>query len=311
MKVPLDRQGAGSFKYTVSAKAAEFENSKGPFKVALPSADELRFVAIGNTYCSGYSDAKAPKLAAAMLKCHPQLFVHLGKVMELQTWDYSWDPHFFDKWGPLTLTVPTLLAPDYGDHCGMGLKTFYTPAGQGPVLNWTQTIGQVLLIGIDGLEDWSAKSKNAKWLQGILKGSQAKFIFAFDHFPGYSTGREARPVKGKLLWQPLQQCRDTILPMLGRYKATAILSADDFHYERREPTPDKGVTCFVVGGGGAKTYRNSGRASAVNPFAQTGFYRDHVTGFVCFVIQGDTCKMQAITYEGEVVDQKTFALRRL
>jgi hypothetical protein len=98
--------------------------------------------------------------------------------------------------------------------------------------------------------------------------------------------------------------------MLGKYQATAIASAYDYDYERTEPTPDKGVTCIVAGAGGAKTYRQSNRASGNNPFAKTSVYREHTPSYVCFEIKADACVMNAYDLQGNVIDEKTFAPRQ-
>jgi len=310
LKVPL-AAGTRKFRYTVASKVGRFETSNGPFEARLPDSEgkHLRFVTIGNTRCHTYSDGNAPLLVAGILKAQPDLFIHAGQVVELASWDFEWDPHFFGKYGPLLATVPTYLAPDGGDQVGMVHKTFYTPAGESEVLNWTQVFGQVRLIGIDGIRGWLPGSENAKWLEGVLKDSREKFVFVFNHFPGYSSGQMSRPAGyGKAMWKPLQESRDVVLPLLAKYRATAMISALDFDYERCEVAGDKGVTCIIVGGGGAKTYRLSGRAAQNNPFTGTGpFFPGH--SFAVFDVKGDTCEMKAYSIDGRQIDQKTFKAR--
>ena len=206
--------------------------------------------------------------------------------------------------------MPTYLAADGGDHAGLALKLFSTPAGDSEMLNWTQALGGVRLIGIDGIDDWSAGSANARWLESVLKGSRERLILAFNHFPGYSDGQHSRPARNGKLWTPLQQCRDVICPLLGKYKATAMASAYDYEYERIEPTPDKGVTCIIAGAGGAMTLRQSNRASGNNPFAKTSVFREHTPSYVCFEITAEACVMKAYDLQGNVIDQKTFAPRQ-
>ncbi|MCE5280434.1 MAG: hypothetical protein ABFD92_19575 [Planctomycetaceae bacterium] len=310
LKVTLPK-GTRKFTYTVISKLGDMIDSKGPFTVSLPASDAktLRVVTYGNSRGNYYSWTKASLYADGMLKCKPDIFVHLGQVMEFASWDFQWDVFYLDKFAQLMATVPTYLAPDGGDHTGLTLKLFSTPAADEQNLTWTQAFGPVRLIGIDGIWDWSAASANAKWLERVLKDSREKYILAFNHFPGYSTGQQSRP-RGGSMWTPLQQCRDTICPLLGKYKAAAIVSAFDYHYERVEPTPDKGVTSIIAGAGGAKTYRQSNRASANNPFAKTSVFREHTPSFVCFEISDKECVMKAYNLAGKVIDEKTFAPRQ-
>jgi hypothetical protein len=66
-----------------------------------------------------------------------------------------------------------------------------------------------------------------------------------------------------LNWVPLSAfitsggpyCWNDVLPLLGKYKATAMLCGNDPDYERCEPTPDKGCTQIVIGCSGKDAYR--------------------------------------------------------
>ncbi|KKN17302.1 hypothetical protein LCGC14_0967110, partial [marine sediment metagenome] len=47
-----------------------------------------------------------------------------------------------------------------------------------------QEINGVLLIGIQGRDDFSAGGSKAKWLEKVLAGSKARYIFLMTHYPG-------------------------------------------------------------------------------------------------------------------------------
>ncbi|MCE5325575.1 MAG: hypothetical protein ABFD92_17680 [Planctomycetaceae bacterium] len=302
LKVMLPK-GTRKFKYTIAGKAGAFEDAKGPFEVTLPDPQNFRFLAVGNTRNSSNNITLCPALIAQMLKTRPQLFMHAGQVVELGTWDFHWDPYYFTPYAQVLATVPTYLAPDGGDHTGMVYKTFWTPAGDSEVLNWTQVIGNARFIGLDGAQDWAAGSPNAAWLEGVLKNSREKFVFVFNHFPGYASG-----MMGKMKLPPLVQCREVILPLLAKYNATALISAFDYDYERCEATPPKGVTCIIVGAGGSKRLNQSPTATRNNPFAGTGpFVYEH--SFAVFDVKADACVMTAIDIAGKEIDSKTFKPR--
>ena len=95
-----------------------------------------------------------------------------------------------------------------------------------------------------------------KWLESVLSKSNEKFVFVFNHFPGFSSGR---PIGTFLIrkrsFKPAEQARDVIHPLLAKHRVSAVISACDFSYERSEPPPDKGVPQLIFGGGGAKLYR--------------------------------------------------------
>ncbi|MCE5327330.1 MAG: hypothetical protein LLG01_13060 [Planctomycetaceae bacterium] len=311
LKVPLPK-GTRKFTYVVTSNLGDAVDSKGPFTVSLPASDAktLRVVTYGNSSGNYYSWTKASLYAQGMLKLKPDIFVHVGQIMEFGAWDFQWDVFYLEKFAQLMATVPTYVAPEYRDRSGLAQKLFASPTADEENLNWTQAFGPARLIGIDGVAGWTKDSPNAKWLEGVLKDSREKYVLAFNHYPGYSDGQQSRPrSRGAPMFAPLQQCRDTICPLLGKYKATAIVSAFDYDYERVEPTPDKGVTCIVAGAGGAKTYRLSNRALDNNPFAKTSVTREHTPSFVSFEISDKECVLKAYDLAGKVIDEKTFQPR--
>jgi hypothetical protein len=305
LKIPLPK-GARKVSYRVTAELGGKKSKVGPFSFHLPRgpAGHLKFVVIGNTRCHHlYTKHTGPKLAAAMLAQKPDLFLHAGQVSEFPWWDFYWEPAFFEPYRKLVRTVPTyLVGPEFREHSGGAKAIFYTPASEGYARTWTQVIQGVRIIAIDGIQDWSAASNNTKWLDTVLSESKEKYVFVFDHFPGYASGKLSRPP----LFRPMAQAREVIHPLLAKHKATALISACEFEYERSEPEGDKGVPQIVIGGGGAKYYAQSGRATRNNPFIKV-YHRRH--GFCLFEVQGEKCLMRAIDIDGVEMDRRSFAPR--
>ena len=60
------------------------------------------------------------------------------------------------------------------------------------------------------------------------------------------------------------------MPLLGKHKATMMLSSWDPNYERLEPTPDKGCTQLVTGAIGFKTFHRWDTRFGSHPFGPGG-----------------------------------------
>jgi len=176
-------------------------------------------------------------------------------------------------------------------------------------------IGPVRLIGIDGYQQWAAGTDNHKWLEETLKSSKDKYIFVLDGFPGYSSGKSSRHLNFFT-----KQTREVVLPLLGKYKASAMLCSWDPDYERVEPTPDKGCTQIVTGAIG-KYAQRFGRAMRANPFGPDKSKEWVGVGstrhFCVFDVKDDAVQMQVLacpadgnTSDYRVLDKKAFKPRQ-
>jgi predicted phosphodiesterase len=273
---------------------------------ALPKDGKLRFVALGDNRSNpeGWS-----KVAAAALKAKPDLVVHTGDLVSQGRADWLWEDQFFTPAKDLLATVP--FYPVIGNHEGdapLYYELFYTPSPDGRGRNWQQTIGAVQLIGIDGSADWSGGGQNAKWLEGVLAGSQAKFVFLVTHYPAWSSSRHGRMEEegGQAAERKVRAARQVILPLLAKYRATAMIAGHDHNYQRSEPP--EGVTVIVTGGAGAPLYQESEDAAGQNPYSKAFAAVLH---YCLFAIDGDACTMQALTPEGKVLDERSWNARRI
>ena len=97
-----------------------------------------------------------------------------------------------------------------------------------------------------------------------------------------------------------------IMPLLARYRATAMIAGHDHNYERNEPPPNQGVTSITSGGAGAPLRPKSNRAAAANPYSKVF---SPVLHYCVFDVSDNVCEMKVYGLDGKVIDQKTFAAR--
>ena len=265
----------------------------------------LRFVAAGDSRT--YPD-KWKKIAEGIARVGPELILFSGDLVADGRNDTQWDRDFF---GPARgLLSRTPFYPVIGNHerdCLLFKEIFYTPSRDGRASNWTQSIGPVLLIGIDGRQDWSKGSKNVEWLEKQLKDAEAEFIFMLTHYPAWTSSGHGRLGKdGRPKELPIRQGQDVLMPLLKRYRATALIAGHDHCYERSEPPG--GVTHIITGGAGAPPYGKSKDAARQNPHSKVFVSKLH---YCLFDIKGDSCVFAAITPEGKVLDTRSWQARKI
>ena len=315
MPVPKDTREVA---YTLTATIGQHVTKRGPFTAYLPdiAATEFRFVAFGNVRAHSAATGKWGPNTTTVLRLKPDFILHTGNANEHGTWEYDWERRYFQPGGDLLAAVPTFITPCYRDLNGVVNELHYTPAPDTYLHSWTKVIGPVRLIGLNGNHLWKADEQNAQWLERVLKAAKEKFIFVLNAYPGYSSGKSSRSAN---LW--LDQSRDVVMPLLAKYKATAMLSGWDPDYERCEPTPDKGCTQIVTGAIGKASYRHSGKAGARNPFGQNKGrpWAGAPVPHVCvFDVKGDRVEMKVLALRSQaddtesdlqVLDNKTFTSR--
>jgi hypothetical protein len=317
IRVPVP-QGTRRVSYTLTAKVGPHKTTRGPFRTTLPdvNAKTFRFVAFGNVRAHRYALAGWERGTAIVRDLNPAFILHTGNASEHGSWEWTWEERYFEKGGMMLASIPTFIAPCYRDFNGAVNELHYTPGPRGYGHSWTKVIGPVRLICLDGNHWWKPDGHNTRWLEAVLREAEEKFVVVMNAYPGYSSGRSSRKLN---VWT--KQTRHVILPLLGKYKATCLLSGWDPDYERCEPTLDKGCTQIVTGAFGKTPYRRSGRASRNNPFSGKTKDRDHCFYYglhVCvFDVKADTLEMTVRGFGGKstkvdelpVVDRKVFPAR--
>ena len=296
---------AADTRYHYSLKASlvgsDVVVSTGPCAVrTLPAGGKFTFVILGDSRTFPKDWAK---VAQAVAKTRPALAVFVGDMVTAGRIDSQWDEQFFSPGKNFFATIPFFgIIGNHEQNCPLFTRIFPTPGDK----NWSQKVGSVLFVGIDGAMNWAPDSKLAKWLDGVLAKSDAKFVFLASHYPAWTSGHHGRLNKdGRPREKSLRQAQDVIMPLLKKYNATAMFAGHDHIYERSEPAD--GVTMVVTGGAGAPLYGKVKNAKKQNPHSRAFAAKHH---YCLLTIDGDTCTMKVFTPKGELIDTRTWAGRK-
>jgi len=263
-----------------------------------------RFVALGDS--RKYPD-EWRRVAEAAASHRPQLLLCTGDMIGRGTFEGGWDPGFFTP-GKALLDITPMYAV-LGNHDAFSPMCdvmFPTPADDGKVRNWSQRVGQVLLVGLNGADNF-VRGPAAVWLdKALAEGDSAAFIFVTSHYPPLSSSMHGKlDDEGDSAERETRRAQEVILPLLQKHGATAFICGHDHNYERSEPPG--GVTVVTSGGAGAGLRRKSPDAERQNPHSAVF---DSSWHYCLFEIEGTTCTMKALTPDGRVIDTRTWEARQ-
>jgi len=294
----VDGLDPGDYPYRVKPDVDADGSRRGTART-LPAAAPFRFVVFGDVYPFDDTWSHVSEAVAAE---RPALAVFSGDMVIHGRNDREWDETFFGRAESLLANVPFYaVIGNHEDHSPLFNRIFMTP---GDCLNWAQEVGPVLLVGIDGADDWREGSAMAEWLDRTLAASGAAYIFAFNHYPCWSSGGHGRLAEdGRPVEAAVRAARDVVLPLLERHRATAVFSGHDHCYERSEPPG--GVTAVISAGAGSRLYNRSTHPEQ-NPYSEVF---ESVHHYCLLAVGDDRCELKAVALDGHVVDTRTWAPR--
>jgi hypothetical protein len=234
--------------------------------------------------------------ARAIATHQPDLCVFLGDMVSFGRQQDEWGDEFLHPGAALFASTPVY--PILGNHdeaSPLFDEIFTTPGGR----NWSQRIGPLLLVGLNGTDDWSAGAPAAAWLDGVLAGAaDARFILAFNHYPAWSSGPHLRTgADGQPVEKYCRVSRNLILPILQRHRVTALFSGHDHLYERS--VLPSGMMLFISGGAGAYLYEKGARGEQ-NPYSRAYASTHHH----CLIdLEAARCVLRAIALDGRLIDE--------
>lgn len=241
------------------------------------------------------------RISSHVLTVKPDFVMHTGDIIGNGNDYEAWDREFAKPGEAFLATVPTFYT--FGNHennVSMIYQIFGFP--QDDRSSYTQVIGPVQIFGMNRFENWGKNSPNLVWMEKELAASKAPFIFAFTHYPAWSSGSHGNDKLGN----------EIHFPIFNKYGVTASIAGHDHCYERSEPG---GTTMLIAGGAGAHLY--DPLKAKDNPHSK--IYRSEYS-FIVFTTDGTKCTMKAYTYGGlktpdeerklEMIDTRTWEPRK-
>ncbi|MFB3893915.1 MAG: metallophosphoesterase [Phycisphaerae bacterium] len=290
------------YEYSLTAALAsgKIAVSSGPHPVkTLPGGDKLVFAAMGDNR----EGAEVWRhISRHVLGSGADFAVHSGDMTDSGQVSKWWSQQFWRPAAEFCASMPCFYV--MGNHERSEAvfdMVFATPSGTS---NWQQQVGPVLLVGINSYKgDWSEGSANVKWLDGVLSGSKARFIFLIAHHPPYSTveGGGYKNMRGPFA-------------LLARYGGTAMICGHAHGYERSEPGVQ--TSMIITAGAGAPLYHGT-PDDTINPYSKV---LESVYNYCLFTIDGDRCTMKALSFgddqsaklgEPTVIDTRTWQAREV
>ena len=269
----------------------------------LPSGGEFSFIMVGDVYPF---DDTWERVSRAIAAERPSLVVFSGDMLLDGRSDEQWDRCFFHRAEELLASVPFYAV--IGNHeqdCPLFDRIFLTPGGR----HWSQRIGPLLLVGVDGRAGLEDAAALLEWLRGVLDGSDAKYIFVFSHYPAWSSaghgrlGPDGRPIEAAVRF-----AKEAVLPLLREHGATAYVNGHDHCYERSELPGGEagGITTITSAGAGSRLYRKARQSGEQNPHSKVFVSAHHY----CRVHVTDTaCEMTVVDLAGAVLDRRVWRPR--
>lgn len=284
--------------FAVCAVAAQEEIPGGQ-----PAADEIRFVAVGDTGNGNEGQrAVAAQMRAAQEKSRFGLILFLGDNIYR-----SGEPKDFGEKFALPyrsfIENGTELRGVIGNHDArseagvllqqlmfeMGGKTFYSFAGKaGAVEFFALDSNPLIKTGTT-----PAREAQLAWLDRRLGESRAKWKIVFLHHSLYSSAK-------KHGWNSsdadeMENVRRAVEPLLVKHGVKVVLSGHDHVYERVRP--QQGVYHFTAGAGSEV---RAGSLQPASPFYEFG--NDRELSFMLFSVRPDAIRFWAVNVEGRVFD---------
>jgi hypothetical protein len=248
------------------------------------------------------------------------LVASVGDMNEDGLFDWRWDPELFTPGAALFATTPFYPGVgnhevNYNSHYGnrdahcVILDDFFVMPENHVRHSWSQQVGPVLIVSLEGHRDFSPGTDLHAWLVETLEGAgdDVDYIFLLQHYPAWSSSgyTELNEDGSEPRWYvDARQAREVIVPLLKEHHATALVCGHDHFYQRSE-TAD-GFTQILTGTAGSASTPGAEVPAGANPHAVVGRGGPH---YCLFEVTDDGCVMTVKTADGEVIDTRTFEPR--
>ena len=253
----------------------------GRFRTAPPAeAASFTFAAFGDTR-TGHEVHR--RVAEAILAERPDFALHTGDLVGFGSQVSEWD-RFFDLERGLLASVP--LFPSLGNHEENSARYFEAFVLPGNERWYTFEWGNARFISlqIDAIVPFGRQSEQVRWLEATLAANAQPWVIVWFHLPPFDSYTKT---------DLSSAVRINLVPLFERYQVDLVISGHSHNYQRSNVN---GITYLVTAGGGAEL----NPLLVAGPELEVGFGGNH---FVRFQVDGTALTAQAITIDGEIVDE--------
>jgi predicted MPP superfamily phosphohydrolase len=278
-----------TYYYTVPAGTGHFKTALARSPVNSPGAGSAQysFVVFGDTRTR---DDVHAQVIARVEKTDPDFVVHTGDLVAEGADTALW-PNFFKI--EKSLLAKAAFYPALGNHEKNDKQYYAFLDSPGPYysFNWGNAHFSVLNTDIGsaalgtGAQDQYWKEQVAWLEQDLAKNQMADFRFVVGHHPPFTAVSDRQGDNAHV---------SALVPMMEKYKVTAMFNGHDHNYQRYEK---KGINYVTTGGGGAPLY------DVDMPPAYITRKVEKTENFVHVMVDGKHASMEAIAIDGRVIDR--------
>lgn len=230
------------------------------------------------------------RVIAAMVKTNPEFVLHTGDLVANGLETAQW-PTFFDI--EHDLLRKAAFFPVLGNHerNSPHFHDFFEVKSHYYSFDWGKAHFIVLNTDVANAASGNEAreqfwTEQVKWLEEDLQESEAAdFRFIITHHPPYTAYGKASHMSKEA---------QSLVPLLEKYKVTAIFSGHDHTYQHHE---SNGVHYVVTGGGGAPLN------NVDNPIAGMTKKVASTEHFVTIDVNGKTAVLRATGLDGNTIDE--------
>jgi len=239
------------------------------------------------------------KVVAEIIKHDMDFVIHTGDLLTKGTKLDEWYSQWFTPGRPLLEKAPVIIA--WGNHEHPWdeksyLNVFYPDRSQFKSKGYFSfQNGNVLFIHINTYEPFKPGTEQYVWLEEKLKTCKLPFIVAALHVAAF-TG--AGHTKGG----DVKDVRKFVVPLLGKYNVSLVVSGHDHVYDRSKYAE---TTYVISGGAGAPLYDPK---TYLNPFSVKA---KKSLNYMIFSPSVSNITANAYDIEGNVIDSFSLSPRKI
>ena len=276
------------YYYTVPAGTGHFKTAPAPPAANAPQEPaQYTFVVYGDVRTR---DDVHAQVIARLEKTDPDFVIHTGDLVAEGADTALW-PNFFKI--EKAILSKAAFYPALGNHEKNDKQYYEFLDARGPYysFNWGNAHFSVLNSDIANAALGTAAQDSywrdqVAWLeQDLIKNQKADFRFVVGHHPPFTSVSNRQGDNPHI---------SALVPMMEKYKVTAMLNGHDHNYQRFEK---KGVQYVTTGGGGAPLY------DVDLPPAYITKKVEKSENFVLVKVTGNHAVVEAIAIDGHVIDK--------